>query len=359
MPFLKDCWYVAAWDHDLLGDSLLNRTICGQSIVFFRTAAGLPVALHNKCCHRHAPLHMGRKEGDCIRCMYHGLKYDATGRCVEIPGQDSIPAKLAQRSFPVVQRHRWIWIWMGDPARADETLIPDTSLMSDPAWRWKPSYLHYKASQPHIADNLLDFSHLSFVHEKTFGGSPDIAEARPEVSRIDRGIRIVRSVRNTSPAPYHQKVGKFTGAVNRWFSYDFVVPGVLRLDATVRPAEDADDDDTRALRFHSCQAITPETEATTHYFFMKAHAFALDDTVVTESIAQSQHEAFAEDRSILEAQQQMIDSTPPTPMFNIAADKALVQYRRIVEALLAAEAAASPSFAPFAPQTQAPMETSR
>jgi phenylpropionate dioxygenase-like ring-hydroxylating dioxygenase large terminal subunit len=341
MAFLKNCWYVAAWDHEILADGLLQRTICGHSIVFYRTTEGLPVALDNKCCHRHAPLHLGRKEGDCVRCMYHGLKYDASGRCVEIPGQDTIPVKLAQRSFPVVQRKRWVWIWMGDPARADTTLIPDTFSMTDPAWRWKPSYLHFKANYLNIADNLLDFSHLSYVHENTFGGSPNIAQAKPEVSRLDRGIRVSRPVRETAPAPYHRRLGNFNGKVNRWFDYDFLVPGVLLLDAGVRPVEDAEDDNARALRFHSCQAITPETEGSTHYFFMQAHAFALDDAVVTESIEQSQRAAFAEDKRILEGQQHMIDATPPSPMVNIVADKGLMQYRRLIDELIASEARAA------------------
>lgn len=341
MAFLKNCWYVAAWDHEILADSLLQRTICGQSIVLYRTAAGQPVALDNKCCHRHAPLHLGRKEGDCVRCMYHGLKYDASGRCIDIPGQAQIPVKLAQRSFPVVQRKRWVWIWMGDPAKADAQLIPDTFSMADPGWRWKPGYMHYAANYLNIADNLLDFSHLSYVHEKTFGGSPTIAEVRPEVTRLERGMRVSRPVRDTVPAPYHQRLGKFSGKVNRWFQYDFLVPGVLLLDAGVRPVEDAEDDDTRALRFHSCQALTPETERSTHYFFMQAHAFALDDAVVTESIEQSQRAAFAEDKLMLEAQQHMIDNSPPSPMLNIVADKALMQYRRLVDERLAAEAAAS------------------
>lgn len=339
MNFLKNCWYVAAWDHEILGDKLLQRTICGHSIVLYRTQDGRPVALDNRCCHRHAPLHLGRKEGDCVRCMYHGLKYDQSGKCVEIPGQDVIPVKLNQRSYPVVEIKRWIWIWMGDPALADESKIPDTFSMTDPAWRWKPSYLHYQANYLNIADNLLDFSHLSFVHEKTFGGSSSIAEVKPETTRLDRGIRVSRPVRNTVPAPYHQRLGNFTGKVNRWFIYDFMVPGVLLLDAGVRPVEDEENDNTRALRFHSCQAITPETESSTHYFFMQAHNFNIDNAVVTESIELSQREAFIEDRMILEAQQKMIDDN--TPMMNIVADKALMQYRRIVEELIADEARSS------------------
>jgi phenylpropionate dioxygenase-like ring-hydroxylating dioxygenase large terminal subunit len=238
-----------------------------------------------------------------------------------------------------VQRKRWVWIWMGDPALADEQLIPDTFSMTDPGWRWKPGYMHCATHYLNIADNLLDFSHLSYVHEKTFGGSPNIAEARPEVTRLPRGMRVSRPVRNTVPAPYHRRLGNFTGKVNRSINYDFLVPGVLLLDASVRPVEDADDDNTRALRFHSCQAITPETERSTHYFFMQAHGFALDDAVVTESIEQSQLSAFAEDKLILEAQQLMIDSSPASPMVNIAADKALMQYRRLLDELLAAEAA--------------------
>ena len=335
--FLKNCWYVAAWDHEVLADTLLARTIIGQSLVIYRTTDGSTVAMDNKCCHRHAPLHLGRKEGDCVRCMYHGLKYDATGRCVEIPGQEMIPPKLTQRVYPTVQQQRWIWIWMGDPAKADATLIPDMAAMVSPDWRWIPSYLHYDCSYLYISDNLLDFSHLSYVHEKTFGGSPNIAEAKPQVSRIDRGVRVSRPVRDTVPAPYHQRLGQFPGRVNRWFDYDFVVPGILKLDAGVRSVDAAEDDFTGALRFHSCQAVTPETDKSTHYFFMQAHNFRLEDATITESIHQSQRAAFVEDKTILEAQQQMIDSSPETPMLPIAADAGLSQYRWILQRLIDAE----------------------
>ena len=154
---------------------------------------------------------------------------------------------------------------------------------------------------------------------------------------MERGIRVSRPVRNTEAAPYHQRLGNFTGKVNRWFEYDFYVPGVLLLSAGVKPVEDAADDLSNALQFHSCQAITPETHGSTHYFFMQAHSFAIDDAVVTESIERSQIAAFLEDKLMLEAQQQMIDAGGSTPMVNIVADKALMQYRRLVDELVAAE----------------------
>jgi hypothetical protein len=184
---------------------------------------------------------------------------------------------------------------------------------------------------------LLDFSHLSYVHEKTFGGSPNIAEARPEIQRLERGIRVTRPVRNTVPAPYHQRLGQFEGDVNRWFNYEFLAPGILLLDAGVKSADTPDDDLTGALRFHSCQAITPETETSTHYFFMQAHNFRLQDAVVTESIDQSQRAAFLEDKRILEAQQRMIDSTPESLMVAIVADAGLMQYRRLIKDLIEQE----------------------
>jgi phenylpropionate dioxygenase-like ring-hydroxylating dioxygenase large terminal subunit len=335
--FVKNCWYVAAWDHEILLDTLLSRTILGQPVLLYRKSDGTVVAMDDKCCHRHAPLHMGRKEGDCVRCMYHGAKYDASGKCVEIPGQEQVPAKLRQRVFPTVEQKRWIWIWMGDPSRADPSLVPDTFSMEHPDWRWKPSYLHYACNYLLISDNLLDFSHLSYVHEKTFGGSPNIAEARPEIQRLERGIRVTRPVRNTVPAPYHQRLGQFEGDVNRWFNYEFLAPGILLLDAGVKSADTPDDDLTGALRFHSCQAITPETETSTHYFFMQAHNFRLQDAVVTESIDQSQRAAFLEDKRILEAQQRMIDSTPESLMVAIVADAGLMQYRRLIKDLIEQE----------------------
>ena len=120
--FVHDSWYVAAWDHEIGADALFARQLLGKPLVFFRTAAGAVVALDDRCCHRAAPLSIGRKEGDCVRCQYHGLKFDASGTCVDMPGQDRIPLQARVRSYPVVERNRFVWVWMGDPALADPAL---------------------------------------------------------------------------------------------------------------------------------------------------------------------------------------------------------------------------------------------
>jgi phenylpropionate dioxygenase-like ring-hydroxylating dioxygenase large terminal subunit len=342
--FLRNCWYVAAWDHEILADVLFERTILGESVLFYRTASGQIVALNNKCCHRHAPLSLGRKDGDCVRCMYHGLKFDPQGRCVDIPGQSHIPSTVRVRAYPVVDRKRWVWIWMGDPALADAAQIPDTFSLQDPGWSMKPGYLRYDANHLLISDNLLDFSHLSFVHEGSLGGTSRIAETRPSLERLDRGLRLTRRVSGSTPAPYHIRLGAPKGLVDRWWIYDYIVPGVLLLDSGVQPAESTGDPAGRALRFHSCQAITPETARSTHYFFTQAHSFSLHDATVTEALYQSVMSAFQEDRRIIEAQQRLIDRTPAVEMVGLPMDGALGAYRKIYQTLLGAEVdSASPS----------------
>jgi phenylpropionate dioxygenase-like ring-hydroxylating dioxygenase large terminal subunit len=192
--FIKNCWYVAAWSHEIEATTFLARTITGIPLMFWRDANGAIVAFEDRCCHRAAPLSMGRREADGVRCMYHGMLFDRSGKCIEIPSQDFIPPAAKVRTFPVVEKHKWVWVWMGDPARADQGLIPDTHYLDDPGWRGTPGYFHYEANYLLIADNLLDFSHLAYVHEKTLGGSPKYAQIRPGISRTARQAGRLRRV---------------------------------------------------------------------------------------------------------------------------------------------------------------------
>jgi len=128
----RNCWYVAAWDHEIKRLTLNRRILLGEAVVLYRTSDGAPAALEDRCCHRHAPLSHGRLKRDEIECAYHGLRFAPDGRCTHIPSQDSIPASACVRSYPVVERYHWLWIWMGDPALADDSLIPDFGVMDDP-----------------------------------------------------------------------------------------------------------------------------------------------------------------------------------------------------------------------------------
>jgi phenylpropionate dioxygenase-like ring-hydroxylating dioxygenase large terminal subunit len=339
--FLKNTWYVAAWSHEVTPQGLLARTVTRLPLLLWRDRAGRVIAFEDRCCHRAAPLSKGRREGDRIRCMYHGLLFDATGRCVEIPSQDFIPPAARVRAFPVVERFKWIWVWMGDPERADETLIPDTHYLDDPLWRGLPGYMHYDANYLLITDNLLDFSHLSYVHETTLGGSAKYAAVRPKLTRSDRSIRVERWLLDDEPAPFVRKLKTWPGHVDRWNIYDVVLPGVLLMDSGSAPAGTGAPEGRRvdAAQFFGCQAVTPETERTTHYFFQQCHGFALDDPKVTETLDQSVRAGFLEDKDMILAQQRILDLDPDAPMLAMRMDTALASFRTLLEKAIAAERA--------------------
>src|SRR5689334_16129144 len=123
-PFPMNAWYAAGWDAEIK-HALLPRTICGKHVVMYRKADGQVAALEDACWHRLVPLSKGRLEGDTVVCGYHGLKYNAQGRCTFMPSQETINPSACVRAYPVVERHRFIWLWMGDPALADPALVPD------------------------------------------------------------------------------------------------------------------------------------------------------------------------------------------------------------------------------------------
>lgn len=349
--FIKNTWYVAAWDHEITKDGLFSRTIIGTPVLMYRDSAGQLVALEDRCCHRGAPLSVGRREGDCVRCLYHGLKFDATGACVEAPAQPRIPPQARVRTFPVVEQHRWIWIWMGDPERADPALIPDTQWLDHPDWRSQDGYIHYDVNYLLIADNLLDFSHLPFVHPTTLGGSEDYAAVSPKVERLTDGVRITRWTLNTAAPAFATKVKQWPGRVDRWNIYNFTLPGILLMDSGMAPTGTGAQDGQRvdAAEFRGCQALTPETETSTHYFFAHPHNFAIDQPDVTASIHQSVVAAFDEDRDIITAQQRSLSLAPDFKMVPLSIDAALSQFRWVVSSRLEEERQQSPAVIPISP----------
>ena len=336
--FIRNCWYVIAWDHEIVGDALFSRTVLDEPILVYRRADGGYVALEDRCCHRLAPLSIGRREGDCVRCGYHGLKFDPSGRCIEIPGLERVPEQARVRTYPVAVKNKWIFVWMGDPLKADVALLPDNFSCDHPEWKNKPGYLHYDTDYLLICDNLLDFSHLSYVHEKTLGGSPAIAQARAQIEPVPRGIRVTRRVHDVPAPPFYQRFHKFETHLDRWFIYDFVLPGTLLMHSGGRPVGNSGDDMTNAVQLHSCQTLTPETATSTHYFFQQSHRAGEGDDRIVQSIYDSLVGAFNEDRDMISAQARNIARSPNSKMLPLGIDSALVQFRRLIDREIAAEA---------------------
>jgi phenylpropionate dioxygenase-like ring-hydroxylating dioxygenase large terminal subunit len=342
---IKNCWYVAAWDMEVPAEGMLARTLLNEPVLLYRDSQGRVVALEDRCCHRAAPLSLGKKEGDCVRCMYHGMKFDPSGACVEIPGQDTIPAKACVRSYPVVERDRLVWIWMGEPGRANADDIVDFFWHASPQWRMKPGYLHYQANYKLIVDNLLDFSHLAFVHPTTLG-TQSAAELKPAIARDTQGngtLTISRWYLNDDMPNLHKRVARFEGKVDRWQVYQWSPPALLRMDAGSAPVGTGAPEGTRvpeALQFRHTSIQTPETETTSHYWFCQARNFELDNAAMTEQIFADVLVAFEEDRSMIEGQQKVMRQLPGRPMIPIAADAGLNQARWLLDRMAKAEAAA-------------------
>jgi len=117
VTYLRNTWYIAAWDDEVPPGAMLAREILEERLVIFRDGANVARALVDRCPHRFAPLALGKLEGGFIRCAYHGLCFGATGNCVSNPhGAESIPRAAAVQAFPIVERHTALWVWMGDPA---------------------------------------------------------------------------------------------------------------------------------------------------------------------------------------------------------------------------------------------------
>jgi phenylpropionate dioxygenase-like ring-hydroxylating dioxygenase large terminal subunit len=340
--FLKNCWYVAAWSHEIGETNLLARRILGEPLVLFRLENGTVTALVDRCPHRHAPLSKGRLENHQLRCMYHGLLFDGTGRCVEIPAQDRIGGYLKARSFPVIERDKYIWIWMGEAALADPSKIPDAHWQDDAEWRYKPGYIHYpSASYQLIMDNLLDFSHLGFVHENTLGGGRASAEVNAAIEKFDWGLRITRKYGNVPQPGFVKAFIAFEGLCDRWQIYEWRIAGnMLIMNSGLAPAGSGALDGhivPQACVLQSVQSLTPETERSTHYFYMQAHESKANNPAIADELHRQLGIAFAEDKAIIEAQQKVIDEFPNEPFGGIAADFALNQGRALLQRMLDAE----------------------
>ncbi len=327
--FLRNSWYVAAWAREV-SRTPLARTLLEEPVVLYRKGDGTPVALEDRCCHRHLPLSRGRVEGDDLRCGYHGLRFDAWGKCVEIPGQASIPPQARVRAYPTQERFGWIWAWMGDAAKADPARIPDWWWADHPDWAFsRPDPIHVRCNYQLISDNVLDVTHLAYVHASSIGAS-SITEFPATVKKENDLVRLTRWIRDRPPPPLYREAGGFEDHVDRWQIVEHRPPCFT---VNFAGCEDA----TRRIELMALSAPTPETERTTHYFFGFVRNFKLDDPATERLFSESLVRVFNEDIPVLEAQQRMLDLKPGAPQVDIAVDAAPLAARRMLAALLAKE----------------------
>jgi phenylpropionate dioxygenase-like ring-hydroxylating dioxygenase large terminal subunit len=333
--FIRNAWYVGTWDHEI-GRDLLRRIILNEPVVFFRRDDGKPVALEDRCCHRQAPLSMGKLLGNIVECGYHGLQFNDAGVCVKVPSQDLVPKSAKVKAYPVVERNHWIWIWMGDPAKADPALIEDFHWMDDPEWRFGGSSLHVEANYLLLVENLLDTTHLPFLHPESLG-TDEFARSEFEVTREGDRIKVTRWLMNKPPAPFHKRMGGFADGVNvdRWQVATYAPPSFVKLNVGSAPVGTGarQGDRSQGMNMYNLNAITPETEKSAHYFWAQAYNFKLDQAWISDLVRNIVTKAFLQDMAMIKAQQQNMD-LGPSPVVNLGQDKAWVAMRQIMQRLI-------------------------
>src|SRR5688572_19009697 len=236
--YLRNAWYVAAWSDDLGDGQLLSRTILKERIVLYRKSDGNVAALQDRCPHRFAPLHMGKiVHGDRIQCPYHGLEFDSSGTCALNPhGTKSIPPRARVRSYPVTEKHKAIWIWMGERS-PDLSKVPDFSVLDNvpEMHATKRDRITIKANYELIIDNLLDLSHTSFLHEGILGNA-DTVESEITVEQEGTDIVVERHARDAEPPGMNKLMWpQSPPRVDKVTSIRWMAPSALRLMTGICP----------------------------------------------------------------------------------------------------------------------------
>jgi phenylpropionate dioxygenase-like ring-hydroxylating dioxygenase large terminal subunit len=338
--FLRNGWYSAIWSRELK-DKPVGKTFLNEKVELFRNDRGQVGALEDCCCHRAAPLSLGEVSGATLACGYHGLKFDVTGRCVEVPGQSEVPSGAKVRSYPVHEKNNVVWIWMGDAAKADTAKIPDMPWLSDPKWATTPGNLHVKTNYQFIIDNLLDLTHVTYVHKNTLAGDPREATTPTKAERLNDGVRVGRWMIDFVPPPLFAKAGNFTSNVDRWQHVTWHPPGIVYLDVgcaktgTGAPQGDR----SQGISIWSSHLITPETEHSSHYMFCFARDFKVDDPEMSKMLYDGSKATFTEDADILEAVQTNRTGGSLDGLIHITADAAQLQARRMLNAMIGTEQA--------------------
>ena len=341
MTWVRNAWYVAAWDGEV-GREPFARTLLGIPVVLYRKLDGTAVAMRDACPHRLLPLSMGVKEGDSIRCRYHGLKLSPDGQVEEMPIRTGkVSQRLCVETYPVVERHRFLWLWLGEREQADPALIPDLWPCSADGWVFDGGYSPLAADWRLMVDNLMDLTHETYVHTGSIG-QIELMEAPIETDATDDRVFVRRWMPGVDAPPFWALALRQAGKVDRWQICEFIPPSCIIIDVGVAPvgAGATIEHHDQGVRGFVIDALTPESDTRMHYFWGMARNFATDDPGFTARFKAQQGGVFAQDVEVLEAQQRSIEANPGLELRNLNIDSGGVLARRLVEKLIAAEEAA-------------------
>lgn len=340
-PFVRDAWYVACWSGEV-GRTPMQRTLLEEPIVFYRTEEGRPVALWGLCAHRHYPLAEGRVVGNGIECPYHGYTFDCEGACIHVPGQATPPQLFRHRTYPLHEVGGIVFIWMGRPEKASEALLPplaDVGIGS-PSWTFVPNGItSVRARWPLFVDNLLDLSHIGFLHLKTIE-APAAGSAPAEAFESPGGHVGVRRWMPETPPSMPYMAHAFPG---REAPLDVEVGTVFFTPAFLITYIRFHELDARGQRqlvgiSNHMQGVTPETRHSTHGFSALIRNFRHDDPSFDSWIAGNVTQTRNEDKTALEKIEPFLDQWASRRReLSGLNDAVAIRVRRHIEALLARE----------------------
>lgn len=347
LPFPLNAWYAAAWSHEI-GRTLSARTVCARDMVLYRRADGRAAALEDACWHRLLPLSLGRLDGDQVVCGYHGLVFDADGRCTFMPAQKTINPSACVHAYPVVERHRLVWVWPGDPGLADPAKIPDFHWNDGTEWVGEGgTFYGLKCDYRLVIDNLMDLTHETYVHAGSIGHDA-ILESPFEVTHTERSATVTRWMIDIAPPPFWAGLLGRPGHVDRWQIIHFQAPSVIAGDVGVALTGTGAPQGDRSQGVNGCflAAITPETETSCHYHWNFVRNFRRDDAALTRAIQKGHVNegkgVYDQDHVVLEAQQRAIDRNPRMPFYNLNIDAGALWARQLIDRMLDAERGVRP-----------------
>ena len=344
--FIKNTWYVACSLEELeaLGVRPLGRTICNEPMVLFKGPQGKVAAVEDFCPHRGAPLSLGKVCEGKLVCGYHGLEMGCEGKTVHMPGQ-RVRGFPAIKSYAVVERYGFVWVWPGDQALADEAQMPSFEFFDNPAWAYGGGLYHVQADYRLMVDNLMDLTHETYVHATSIG-QPEIDETPCTTTVQDDQVILQRHMTGIQAPPFWQMAMRANGLdpqakVDRWQICRFTPPSHIMIDVGVALAGQGGFDAAPEHKAYSVVVdfITPETETSHWYHWGMARQFKPEDAALTDKIREGQGKIFNEDMAMLQLQQANISRWPDRKLLLLNIDSGGVQSRRIIDRLLAQEQA--------------------
>jgi phenylpropionate dioxygenase-like ring-hydroxylating dioxygenase large terminal subunit len=327
-PAVRRAWHAVARSADL-DDAPRAVRLCGEDLVVWRNETGTVSAAPDQCPHRESPLSIGRLVDGVLECAYHGWSFAGDGRCVLVPSAGPglpVPPRAHLACVAAQERYGLVWVALDEPPLP----LPDVPEDVDGDFRRiVEPFTVWHAAATRLVDNFCDVAHFPFVHVGTFGATADRTVAPVTLEQLGDwyGWRYEVTAANTGPGTVAS--GQTGLTVERRMTTGFALPFLVR--STIEyPAS--------GLHHVLLLVSTPIDDETSLFTFV---VWRNDDRSVPDD------EVVAFDRAIGAEDKHMLERVPgtlpldATTLVNTQADRASVEWRRRLRALLDGDTAAA------------------